>query len=51
MSIFKFPSKENILIIVPEPNDKFNNYRDIIKLIQKENVIVSYYAEKNFTCN
>ena len=35
----KFLSQENILIFVPKPNDKLNNYREIIKLIQKEKLL------------
>ena len=35
----KFPQEENKLIFVLKPNDKLNNYRDIIKLIQKEKLL------------
>ena len=35
----KFPQEENFLLFVLKPNDKLNNYRDIIKLIQKEKLL------------
>ena len=35
----KFLPEKSIMLFVPQLNDKLNNYRDIIKLIQTENLL------------